>query len=328
MRSPQLEREDPMIPSPVINLNTMMLSQTQEKVATALQEQMSHNLPNNTSEFQASLAFLRRIEGFLVKVEQAFTVLHTPYHFLQYIYNALVNALIFMGYIIIYAHWLLLSTFDTIVRRLRALPQKDRLPLLARPKSYRDLLNLITKLPFLGNLVDQFYATFGVGPVLPPSSPIKVLLLPEAGEAPSLVRLRTVSTATKLSSKVITGKPLHKPDTRKLEHTPDLRSFWGQTAWDSSRFGSHTTYDDAELLGRDVIGMYCILYCQGETGSTSLRTNQHLESIRQIAAKGDVILVKISDKAVGGRAQCVDIDDGVLKAGLWKQILRTFAKDV
>ncbi|KAH6682471.1 hypothetical protein B0J14DRAFT_555771 [Halenospora varia] len=327
MRSPQLEREDPMVPSPAIKLSTTMLSQTQEQVATALHEQMSHNLPNNTSEFQASLAFLRKIEDFLIKVEQAFTVLHTPYHFLEYIYNAFVNVLIFMGYTIIYVHWLLLSTFDNILRRIRALPQNSESPLLKRPKSYQDLLHLITKLPFLKHLITRFYTPFGMGPVLPPSSSVKVLILPETCEAPSLVRLRTVNTATQLTPKAVKGKPLHKIDAQQLEHTPDMRSFWGQTACELFRCGSLTTYDDAGLLGKDVVGTYCVLYCKCELENKSAHANEHLVGMERLPAKGDVALVKIGHKASGGKVQCVDIDDGVLEAGLWKHILKTFAKD-
>jgi hypothetical protein len=89
-----------------------------------------------------------------------------------------------------------------------------------------------------------------------------------------------------------------------------MRSFWGQQGWDARRVVA-TSYDDADLVGKGVSGLYCVLWSTSKDGA--LRTNECFPGDQ---VRGDVC-VKIELDDDGG-VRFVDVEEDVLNVGLWK----------
>lgn len=163
----------------------------------------------------------------------------------------------------------------------------------SRPTSHRRL-NILSSL---------FNHTDNTTPLVQTSS-VNILLLPQAGSHPQLLRVRTVDTRSE--------------STRdNLSHIPDMRSFWGDgQEWSARR----SKYSSLAIVKGDedhpLTGTYVLLYT---TVEGKLERNQRWPE----GVFGDACICKMGRNSWGpnGIATYEDVDKDFVDSGLWKKML-------
>jgi len=137
------------------------------------------------------------------------------------------------------------------------------------------------------------------------TSSVNILLLPQDGAHPQLLRVRTVDTRS--------------DNTRdnNLSHIPDMRSFWGDgQEWSSRR----SKYSSLAIVKGDedhpLTGTYVLLYT---TVEGKLDRNQRWKE----GVFGDACICKMSRNSRGANeaATYEDIEKDFVDSGLWKKFL-------